>query len=910
VVAPEIKIEAPVRNPYVGPKPFEIYEQNLFFGRDWEAEQLTALVVAHPAVLLYAQSGAGKSSLLNAKVIPMLELDEGCEVLPVARVRGDIPPEIELEQITNRYIFNTLLSWIELRELEPDELVDCTLAQFLRLLPRQGDEEGYPELRVLVFDQFEELFTFYPERWPEREGFFQQVNEALAADAFLRVLFVIREDYLAQLDAYAGQLPEQLRPRFRLERLRAEAALAAVEGPLKETHRSFATGVAQELVDELLKIRVEGPGGQMIERVGEFVEPVQLQVVCQSLWTELPPDVTQITSEHLRAFGNIDQALTRFYERAIRDTVEVSGNIPLYVEWRLRKWFEEEAITPAGTRGLVYRGSRKTGTITNEEVNVLESHHIIRGERRAGARWYELTHDRFISPIQKSNIAWRVAQLKRWGKIIGVTVAAVILILIALPFILGGSSTLLAELAEAREAAQMQAARASAVAATATAAATRISATSTAAIAEVKATSTAALEAAAEIQATTTAVVEEAMATTTAVAQTVRKERVRPLRAGLSIGGQNATAGTLGYFVVDEAGQLYILSVTDVLGYVLANRVLQPGPFDGGQMPADVVGRLAQRLPLTIGPVPVAHLTALAVLDAGIEIEAAVPNRGPLLGVRPPEVGMQVRKLGRSTGWTQGQITAVDQTVSLNLGNGQTVQVRGAARAELESSPGDDGALVVDEEGYVIGILVATLPTGREAYLAPIPAILESFGVQLLPPTIQIEDISGVLPQHPDQQYPQRDISEIQQIVVHHTVVSAPIQRIAAGLVDRENLPGITYHYCITEQGLVYQTQPIDIAVFHSGRQPSPKSIDVCLVGDFTNQPPSQVQLNTAAILIAYLVQEYGLSPDKIVGYREIAANESPGATWESWRGELLAKVRDLLQRGVSVTVVIPEAGN
>jgi hypothetical protein len=456
----------------------------------------------------------------------------------------------------------------------------------------------------------------------------------------------------------------------------------------------------------------------------------------------------------------------------------------------------------------------------------------------------------------------------------------------------------------------MEAARASAVAATATAAVAQVRATSTAALeaaADIQATTTAVVE---EVIATSTAVVEEAMATSTAAAHAIRKERVRPLRAGLSIGGQNATAGTLGYFVVDEAGQLYILSATDVLGYVLANRVLQPGPFDGGQMPADVVGRLAERLPLTSGPVPVAHLTALAALDAGIEIEAAMPNRGLVLGVRPPEVGMQVRKLGRSTGWTQGQITAVDQTVSLNLGNGQTVQVRGAARAALESSPGDAGALVVDEEGYAIGILVATLPTGREAYIAPMPAILDSFGVQLLPPTMQIQDISGSLPRNSDQQYPDRDISEISRIVVHHTVVSAPVQRIAAVLVDQEGLPGITYHYCVTEQGSVYQTQPVDLAVFRSARQPGAESIDVCLVGNFTDQPPSQAQLNAAAVLIAYLVQEYGLSPDQIFGYKEIAATESPGATWESWRDELLAKVRDLLQRSVSVTVVTQEARN
>ena len=79
--------------PYVGPRPFERKDQALFFGRDREARELLSLVVAHEAVLLYAQSGAGKTSLLNARLIPLLE-EKGFQVLPTARVRGSIPEGI------------------------------------------------------------------------------------------------------------------------------------------------------------------------------------------------------------------------------------------------------------------------------------------------------------------------------------------------------------------------------------------------------------------------------------------------------------------------------------------------------------------------------------------------------------------------------------------------------------------------------------------------------------------------------------------------------------------------------------------------------------------------------------------------------------------------------------------------
>jgi hypothetical protein len=59
--------------PYKGPESYETHDAKLFFGREEEAEQLRAQILASPFTLLHAQSGAGKTSLLNAKIIPGLE---------------------------------------------------------------------------------------------------------------------------------------------------------------------------------------------------------------------------------------------------------------------------------------------------------------------------------------------------------------------------------------------------------------------------------------------------------------------------------------------------------------------------------------------------------------------------------------------------------------------------------------------------------------------------------------------------------------------------------------------------------------------------------------------------------------------------------------------------------------------
>ena len=79
-------------NPYVGPRPYERQEQHNFYGRNREARKLRALIASERKALFYAQSGAGKTSLLNAKVIPDLG-EKGFYVLPVARMGSELPPE-------------------------------------------------------------------------------------------------------------------------------------------------------------------------------------------------------------------------------------------------------------------------------------------------------------------------------------------------------------------------------------------------------------------------------------------------------------------------------------------------------------------------------------------------------------------------------------------------------------------------------------------------------------------------------------------------------------------------------------------------------------------------------------------------------------------------------------------------
>jgi conflict system STAND superfamily ATPase len=251
-------------------------------------------------------------------------------------------------------------------------------------------------LCALVIDQFEELFTAHPERWRDQTGLFDELRTALEQIPRVRMILAIREDFLAQLDPFTALLPGGLRTRFRLERLDRDSALAAVLGPLEGTERSYAPGVADTLVTDLLKFRVDGSPDPV---EGQFVEPVQLQVTCRTLWSDLPADVREITSDHLRRHADVDEVLGRFYDDAVRAAAR-DGRTR---ERRIRDWVKRALITPGGTRAAAYAGPEETAGLSNRAVQVLDEQRLIRAEWRAGARWYELTHDRLIEPIRRTD---------------------------------------------------------------------------------------------------------------------------------------------------------------------------------------------------------------------------------------------------------------------------------------------------------------------------------------------------------------------------------------------------------------------------------------------------------------------------------------------------------------------------
>ncbi|MGA8593688.1 MAG: NACHT and WD repeat domain-containing protein [Bryobacteraceae bacterium] len=369
-------------NPYVGPRSFNPGEQ--LYGRDREARDLEDLIIAERIVLLYSPSGAGKTSLLQAKLLPALEAAR-FRVRPIMRLSK---PALDDSAPANRYVLSCLACLNggepEGARKTPEQLSKLTLAEYLGD-PGKGD--------LLVFDQFEEILTLDPVGETERRAFFDELAECLK-NRRRWALFSMREDYLAAMDPYRKGLPTKLATTFRLDLLDKDRAIEAMRGPAGSEHVDFGLDAASALADDLRRLR----SSSSTPVYGSAIEPVQLQVVCYRLWQNLASDAVCITPGDLKSVA-VDKALADYYS----DCVAASAN-PIE-ERRIREWFEDRLITGQGNRAQVSKGPEQG--LDDATVTRFIDAHLVRADGPPHNTWYELAHDRLIEPVLSSNAEWR-----------------------------------------------------------------------------------------------------------------------------------------------------------------------------------------------------------------------------------------------------------------------------------------------------------------------------------------------------------------------------------------------------------------------------------------------------------------------------------------------------------------------
>lgn len=245
------------------------------------------------------------------------------------------------------------------------------------------------------------------------------------------------------------------------------------------------------------------------------------------------------------------------------------------------------------------------------------------------------------------------------------------------------------------------------------------------------------------------------------------KDRWRPtIPPGVSLGHIEVTAGTFGC-LVRRGSELFILSNNHVLANVnnaqIGDVIIQPGRYDGGK-PEDKVAELADFIPIDFGGgasscgvastvEKVLNLLAEVLgskhrlmayqtspgenrVDAALArpvdpkwFIASILKVGIPKGVAEATLGTNVQKTGRTTDYTQGRITQIDVTSSINY-NGRTATFTGQLMATDMSEGGDSGSAVLDDDENVVGLLFAGSP--RSTLINPIQPVLKALNVEVV----------------------------------------------------------------------------------------------------------------------------------------------------------------------------------
>jgi tetratricopeptide (TPR) repeat protein len=407
--------------PWPGLASYAELHQQYFFGRDSEIDALYRRVRRKSLTILFGQSGLGKTSLLHAGLFPVLRKDG---MLPVS-IRLDYAPSAPALDVQVRVALADAIAAVG-GTLPGNPGTATTLWEVFHdpeRVPR--DASGAPLVTVLVFDQFEEMFTrgyatdagraraaefvnglaALVERWVP-----SAVEARLARDpAFaerldydrddVHVLISLREDYLPHLEELRAALPSLSAGGMRLTRMSAATGLEAVMGP-----GSLGAGeplVTADVAKQIMRFvsRTRRSGGELQSLDDGDVEPSLLSLFCRELNARrLAAGLPRISAELL--LGSSEDILADFYNRALGDQPPA-----------VRAFVEDELVTDSGVREnmAVERAERRLARdgVPPGALDVLVSRRLLHIEERLGTRRVELTHDVLLPVIERSRIERR-----------------------------------------------------------------------------------------------------------------------------------------------------------------------------------------------------------------------------------------------------------------------------------------------------------------------------------------------------------------------------------------------------------------------------------------------------------------------------------------------------------------------
>jgi WD40 repeat protein len=354
-----------INSPFKFLDSFTLADRNVFFGRDREISELYRRVFESKILLVYGVSGTGKSSLINCGLASGFD---DSDWLPVnVRRRRNI-----IESLNEAFIKQAISPLKE----------NLSLSGKLQSIYLDHFKPVY-----LIFDQFEELFIFGSNE--EKTGFIKLIKEVVVSETQCRVIFIIREEFLAGITEFEYDLPEIFSNRFRVEKMKRANAIRAVEGPCKVYDIETETGFSEELIDKLC------PAGNEIELT--FLQIYLDRIFRIAAAEKQEHDTLKFSREILTRAGSVSDLLGQFLEEQIREFDDPDTGMAILksfvsVQGTKRPMREQEVLDSAQSFGLVIAEDELMKYLAK-----FVSLRILRERDESGH--FELRHDSLASKI-------------------------------------------------------------------------------------------------------------------------------------------------------------------------------------------------------------------------------------------------------------------------------------------------------------------------------------------------------------------------------------------------------------------------------------------------------------------------------------------------------------------------------
>src|SRR5438552_8882774 len=409
--APRASPETPTQpsvdpqHPWLGLDSFTEETRAYFYGREDEVAELARRVQRKTLTVLFGQSGLGKTSIIRAGVVPRLRPIGYCPVYVRIDYSRDSPPPAEQIKAAVFRATQETGQWTQPGVAVAGE----SLWEFLHHRDDiLRDASGKALVPLLIFDQFEEIFTLaqtddfgrkrasefiedladlVENRAPKSLEARIEHDEAAGerfdfARSDYRILIALREDYLAHLEGLKGAMPSITQNRMRLARMTGEQALSAV---MKPGGKLVSGEVAEAIVRFIA-------GGSYLRNAE--VDPSLLSLICRELNNARIAKGRAEISVDLLA-GSHDTILADFYQRALADQPEA-----------VRRYIEDELLTDSGFRESIaeerIRKAFAAAGARPDALAALVDRRLLRIEERLDLRRVELTHDVLCSVVAAS----------------------------------------------------------------------------------------------------------------------------------------------------------------------------------------------------------------------------------------------------------------------------------------------------------------------------------------------------------------------------------------------------------------------------------------------------------------------------------------------------------------------------